>query len=135
MADLEFNVQMYKNDDNKRMLTIYPITKAENVFVKNPEGLPELDSVVNLQQLISLLNHLAFMDVEDIDLSRLNIKSAAYTETSEYATAEQGKTADSAAQRAGDTFTGPVYVAADPTENLQVATKQYVDKVNAGGVE
>ena len=36
MADLEFNVQMYKNDDNKRMLTIYPITKAENVFVKNP---------------------------------------------------------------------------------------------------
>ena len=135
MAQKEFNIQMYKNDDGKRMLTIYPITKAENVHVMKPEGMSEFQSVTNLQGLISILNHPAFMDVEDIDLSRLNVKSAAYTESSAYATAAQGKTADTAAQRSGDTFTGPVYVAAVPLTDLQVATKGYVDKVNAGGVE
>ena len=135
MAQTEFNVQMYKNDDGKRMLAVYPISKAENVYLKAPEGMYEFDNVTNLQGLISMLNHLAFMDVTDIDLSRLNVKSAAYTESSQYATAKQGEAADNAAKRAGDTFTGPVYVSENPTNDMQVATKQYVDKVNAGGVE
>lgn len=58
--------------------------------------------------------------------------SAAYTESTAYATAEQGAKADSAAQLAGATFTGAVILHADPTENLGAATKQFVEnKVNS----
>ena len=90
MAQIEYNVQLYKNDDGKQMLAINPITRAENIAVTKPEGLSEFESVTNLQGLISILNHLAFMDVEDIDLRRLNVKSAAYTDSSDYATSAQG---------------------------------------------
>ncbi len=43
------------------------------------------------------------------------------------ATAEQGTAADSAVQRAGDTMTGDLVLAADPTLNMHASTKQYVD--------
>ena len=53
--------------------------------------------------------------------------SAAYTNTSAYATAAQGTKADAAMPKAGGTFTGTVTLAADPTDVLQPTTKQYVD--------
>lgn len=53
--------------------------------------------------------------------------SAAYTNTSAYATAAQGAKADAAMPKAGGTFTGTVTLAADPTDALQPTTKQYVD--------
>ena len=53
--------------------------------------------------------------------------SAAYTNTTAYATAAQGSKADAAMPKSGGTFTGTVTLAANPTSNLQAATKQYVD--------
>ena len=54
------------------------------------------------------------------------LKSAAYTESSAYATAAQGTKADDAMPKAGGAFTGAVTVQA-PTESMNPATKQYVD--------
>lgn len=53
--------------------------------------------------------------------------SAAYTESSAYATAAQGTLASNAMPKSGGTFTGTVTLNADPTNNLHAATKQYVD--------
>lgn len=54
------------------------------------------------------------------------LKSAAYTESSAYATAAQGTKADNAMPKAGGTFTGAITVQA-PSEDMNPATKQYVD--------
>lgn len=67
------------------------------------------------------------------------LKSAAYTESSAYATAEQGRKADNAIPNTGtgdhQYVTGRIQYAAgyttvlgrDPVENMEAATKQYVD--------
>lgn len=54
------------------------------------------------------------------------LKSAAYTESSAYATAAQGTKADNAMPKAGGAFTGAITVQA-PTAEMNPATKQYVD--------
>ena len=54
------------------------------------------------------------------------LKSAAYTESSAYATSAQGTKADNAMPKAGGAFTGAVTVQA-PTAEMNPATKQYVD--------
>ena len=54
------------------------------------------------------------------------LKSAAYTDSSDYATAAQGTKADNAMPKAGGAFTGAVTVQA-PTAEMHPATKQYVD--------
>ncbi len=54
------------------------------------------------------------------------LKSAAYTESSAYATAAQGTKADNAMPKAGGTFTGAITVQA-PSTDMNPATKQYVD--------
>lgn len=53
--------------------------------------------------------------------------SAAYTNTSAYATSAQGTKADNAMPTGGGKFTGGVELNADPTTALGAATKQYVD--------
>lgn len=63
------------------------------------------------------------------------LKSAAYTESTEYATAAQGTKADNALPKAGGSVTGNIeYVVGyttvlgrDPVANREAATKQYVD--------
>lgn len=54
------------------------------------------------------------------------LKSAAYTESSAYATAAQGTKADNAMPKAGGEFTGAITVQA-PSADMNPATKQYVD--------
>ena len=54
------------------------------------------------------------------------LKSAAYTESSAYATAAQGTKADNAMPKDGGAFTGAITVQA-PTAEMNPATKQYVD--------
>lgn len=54
------------------------------------------------------------------------LKSAAYTESSAYATAAQGTKADNAMPKAGGAFTGAITVQA-PSVDMNPATKQYVD--------
>lgn len=56
-----------------------------------------------------------------------NLGTAAFTNTSDYATAAQGTLATNAMPKSGGTFTGAVTLAANPTTNLGAATKQYVD--------
>jgi hypothetical protein len=75
-------------------------------------------------------------DVADTATSRTNLGlgTAATTNSSAYATSAQGTTADGALQRSGGTMTGALVLAADPTVNLQAATKQYVDTVAAAGI-
>lgn len=75
-------------------------------------------------------------DVNSASTSRTNLGlgTAATTNATAYATAAQGILADGALQRAGGTMTGPLVLAADPTVNLQAATKQYVDTVAAAGI-
>ena len=53
--------------------------------------------------------------------------SAAYTSSSAYATASQGTLAENAMPKTGGTFTGAVALNSDPINNLEAATKQYVD--------
>lgn len=60
------------------------------------------------------------------NVSVKGLKSAAYTDSSAYATAAQGTKADNAMPKAGGAFTGAVTVQA-PSENMNPATKQYVD--------
>lgn len=51
-------------------------------------------------------------------------------------TAQQAQTAASGAlQTSGGTMTGPLVLNGDPTENLQAATKQYVDNNGAKGTD
>lgn len=57
----------------------------------------------------------------------MGLGSAAYTDVSAYATASQGEKADDAMPKSGGTFTGSVYLANDPTESNEAATKNYVD--------
>lgn len=59
------------------------------------------------------------------------LKSAAYTESSAYATAAQGTAADNAMPKTGGTFTGEVTVQA-PTKDMHPATKKYVDSAISG---
>lgn len=55
--------------------------------------------------------------------------SAAFTDASSYATAEQGKKADEAMPATNGTATGAkITLASDPTGALEAATKQYVDR-------
>lgn len=61
------------------------------------------------------------------DVAVKGLGSAAYTASNAYATAAQGTKADNAMPKAGGTFTGAVTLNADPTADLQPATKQYVD--------
>lgn len=62
------------------------------------------------------------------------LKSAAYTDSTNYATAAQGALAVNAMPKSGGTFTGNVTLNSDPTTNLMAATKQYVDNnVNIEG--
>lgn len=60
-------------------------------------------------------------------VSVTGLKSAAYTDSTDYATAAQGTKADKAMPTAGGTFTGNVTLNADPTTDLGAATKKYVD--------
>lgn len=52
---------------------------------------------------------------------------AAYTNASAYATSTQGTKADNAMPKSGGTFTGSVILNGAPIENLEAATKAYVD--------
>lgn len=52
----------------------------------------------------------------------------------ETAASNAQKTADAAVKRAGDTMTGELILHADPTKNLQAATKQYVDTAEADAI-
>lgn len=58
--------------------------------------------------------------------------SAAYQNTSAFATAAQGQKADDAMPKSGGTFTGPVILDADPTSSMGAATKNYVDNIAQG---
>lgn len=60
--------------------------------------------------------------------------SAAYTDSSAYATAAQGTKADNAMPKAGGAFTGAVTVLA-PTADMNPATKKYVDDAISGVVQ
>ena len=57
----------------------------------------------------------------------VNLGTAAFTDATDYATAAQGALADAAMPRSGGIFTGAVTLAANPSNNLEPATKQYVD--------
>lgn len=59
------------------------------------------------------------------------LKSAAYTESSAYATAAQGTLATNAMPKAGGTFTGPPIWATAPTADGHLANKKYVDDIIA----
>ena len=58
--------------------------------------------------------------------------SAAYEDTSAFATAAQGQKADQAMPKSGGTFTGPIILDADPTSAMGAATKNYVDNIAQG---
>ena len=71
------------------------------------------------------------ISVDGTEVAVKGLGSAAYTASSNYATAAQGTKADNAMPKAGGAFTGAITVKA-PTENMNPATKQYVDSAIAG---
>ena len=122
----EYHTQMYKSNGEGNFEAIFPKAKAKDVAIdKNNDR--NLDGVSDVQGVINKLKSLAYQEDINIHADKYGLGTAAFTQSSEYATAEQGEKADSAAQRSGDTFTGPLKVSTDPTENMQVASKQYVD--------
>lgn len=69
------------------------------------------------------------------DLSGLpTLGSAAAQNTSAFATAAQGTTADAALPRAGGTMTGKITLDGAPTADLHAATKKYVDDAGGGKI-
>lgn len=60
-------------------------------------------------------------------VSVAGLGDAAYTNASAYATATQGTLADNAMPKSGGTFTGSVILNGAPVNNLEAATKAYVD--------
>jgi|DEB0MinimDraft_10_1074344.scaffolds.fasta_scaffold10663_1 hypothetical protein len=69
-----------------------------------------------------------------MDLEVLNLAQVKTFDSSDYATAAQGTTADNALARSGGTMTGSLTLNADPTSSLQAATKSYVDTIAAAGI-
>ena len=64
---------------------------------------------------------------ETDNIAVTGLGSAAYAETTDFATAAQGALADAAMPKAGGTFTGAVIVQT-PTQDGHAATKGYVDQ-------
>ena len=88
------------------------------------------DSVNSVSLASGTNNGTLKLTVDGVDTDNIAVTglgSAAYTEASAYATAAQGILADNAMPISGGTFTGAVTLAADPSTDLQAATKQYVD--------
>ena len=70
-----------------------------------------------------------------VNTSHGELGTAAYTSSSDYATAAQGTKADNAMPKSGGEFTGPVTLSSDITSSsaaLSLATKNYVDSKTAG---
>ena len=72
----------------------------------------------------------ALMDSEVTNLAQVKA-----FDSSDYATAAQGTTADNALPKSGGTMTGALVLNADPSLALGAATKQYVDTEVAGIVD
>lgn len=66
------------------------------------------------------------------EVSVHGLGSAAYQNTTAFATAAQGQKADDAMPKSGGTFTGPVLLDGDPTAPMGAATKNYVDNIAQG---
>jgi len=71
----------------------------------------------------------ALMDSEVTNLAQVKA-----FDSSDYATAAQGITADAALPKSGGTMTGNLILNADPTTALGAATKEYVDTIAAAGI-
>lgn len=71
--------------------------------------------------------NLSIDDNKVLSASINGLGSAAYTESTAYATSAQGTKADNAMPKSGGTFTGAVTLSGAPTSNLHAATKKYVD--------
>lgn len=121
-------------------------TTANGKYSKPANGIPKTDLAEAVQTSLgkadtALQNHQAVTLESGTDNGTLKLTvggtatdniavtglgSAAYTESSAYATAAQGTKADDAMPKAGGAFTGDVTVQA-PTAEMNPATKQYVD--------
>ena len=71
---------------------------------------------------------------ETDNIAVTGLGSAAFAETTDFATAAQGALADAAMPKAGGTFTGAVTLSGAPTEELHAATKKYVDDTVSGAI-
>lgn len=125
--NVEYHVQMHKSLDEDNLVKVYPLNKASDVMLENPNDDPKLDSFKTLQDLVERLGALALSD--EITAEQLGIKSAAFSEASAFATAEQGKKADNSVQITGSKMTGKLTLSADPINELEATTKQYVDNL------
>ena len=125
MANCEYHVLMHKSMGKDNFFSFYPINKAMDVQIENTNDDPKLDGINNAQDLIDRLGYLAFKD--EVTPNELGLKSAAFKEASDFATAAQGTKADNAIPYSGGDFTGPVKLSRDPQESMEAATMQYVD--------
>jgi hypothetical protein len=73
--------------------------------------------------------------IQEVDSNIINtiLGIGDYVENVEATLAATTATANAALPKAGGTMTGAIVLPADPSTNLQAATKQYVDTVAAGG--
>lgn len=99
-----------------------------------------IDTKINPQIIIDHINdnqiHVSQKEKNVWNTAVGSLKSAAYTESSAYATAAQGTLAENAMPKAGGIFTGSVSGIV-PTDDANLTTKAYVDtqiKANAASV-
>lgn len=91
-------------------------------------SLGKADSALQSHQSITTGSVNGTIAANGTNVAVKGLKSAAYTESSAYATTAQGTKADNAMPKSGGAFTGAVTVQA-PTAEMNPATKQYVDTV------
>ena len=107
----------------------YDLANTANTAASNAQS--TADSKIGSVSLSSgTKNGTLKLTVDGTSTDNISVKglgSAAYTESSAYATAAQGTKADNAMPKSGGTFTGAVTLNADPSSALGAATKQYVD--------
>ena len=91
-------------------------TDADHTKLNNIEANADITDTANVTAAGAL------MDSEVTNLTQVKA-----FDSSDYATAAQGTTADAALPKAGGTMTGNLILNANPSANLGAATKQYVD--------
>ena len=109
--------------------------KETESFATATQGQKADTAVQNVELATGTNNGTLKLTVDGTATDNIAVKglgSAAFTDSSAYATAEQGTKADNAMPKSGGTFTGTVILNGNPTQNLGAATKQYVDSAIAG---
>ncbi len=110
--------------------TAYESNSNTNAFTNAEQTkLSGIEAAADVTDTTNVTAAGALMDSEVTNLAQVKA-----FDSSDYATAAQGATADAALPKSGGTMTGNLILNADPTTAFGAATKEYVDTIAAAGI-